>query len=188
MLDEFLGLAYARRGVPVVCFRLFNTVGPRQSGEYGMVLPRFVDAALRGVPLRVHGDGSQSRCFLHVDDAVEAILRLERAPEALGGVFNIGSTETVTIVELAERVLAAVQAACETQSMITFIPYEQAYPEPGFQDIPARLPDVSKIQSVTRWSARYDLDRIITDVLAAKTAVTATMEEAAERAVVAVPA
>lgn len=188
MLDEFIGLAYARRGVPVVCFRLFNTVGPRQTGEYGMVLPRFVDAALRGVPLRVHGDGSQSRCFLHVDDAVEAILRLERSPEAVGDVFNIGSTETVTILELAERVLLAVRSAYETQSMITFIPYEQAYPEPGFQDIPARLPDVSKIQFATRWSAKHDLARIISDVLAAKKAATADLDEAAEGAVVAVPA
>ena len=105
MLDEFIGLAYAKRGLPVVCFRLFNTVGPRQSGFYGMVIPRFVDAALRDEPLQVHGDGSQSRCFLHVRDAVSAIMRLERTPRAVGEVFNIGSTESVTILELAERVI-----------------------------------------------------------------------------------
>lgn len=188
MLDEFVGLAYARRGLPVVCFRLFNTVGPRQTGEYGMVLPRFVDAALRGHPLRVHGDGSQSRCFLHVADAVEAILRLEGAPEAPGEVFNIGSTETVTILELAERVLSTVRSACETDAMITFMPYEQAYPEPGFQDIPARLPDVSKIESLTGWHARHDLDRIIGDVIVAMTADGAGAVGAADTAAVAVPA
>ena len=108
MLDEFIGLAYARRGLPVVCFRLFNTVGPRQSGAYGMVVPRFVDAALTGQPLLVHGDGNQSRCFLHVADAVSAIVKLERSERAVGQVFNVGSTESVTILGLAESVLDAV--------------------------------------------------------------------------------
>jgi UDP-glucose 4-epimerase len=165
MLDEFIGLAYARRGLRVVCFRLFNTVGPRQTGEYGMVVPRFVEAALAGRALRVHGDGSQSRCFLHVRDAVDAILRLDRADRAIGQVFNVGSSESVTIMELAERVLAATGADV-SDSTVSLVPYEQAYSEPGFQDIRARQPDISKIRAATRWRPKLDLDDILRDVIA----------------------
>lgn len=166
MLDEFLALAYARRGARVVCFRLFNTVGPRQTGEYGMVLPRFVDAALTGKPLVVHGDGSQSRCFLHVRDAVEGILRLERSARAVGHVFNIGSTESVTILELANRVIAAVGVNGDAGPTTVFVPYEEAYPHHGFQDIPARRPDISKIQTFTRWRPKLTLHDILRDVIA----------------------
>ncbi|MCW2976140.1 MAG: nucleoside-diphosphate-sugar epimerase [Actinomycetia bacterium] len=166
MLDEFLGLAYAREGLPVVCFRLFNTVGPRQTGHYGMVVPRLVDAALHGDPLPVHGDGSQSRCFLHVCDAVQAILRLNRSPRAVGQVFNIGSTESVTIADLARRVIAAVGIAGHEEDLIRFMPYEEAYPGGGFEDIRCRQPDTSKIRSLTRWRPRRTLDDILRDVVA----------------------
>jgi UDP-glucose 4-epimerase len=184
MLDEFIGLAYARRGVPVVCFRLFNTVGPRQSGTYGMVIPRFVDSALRGEPLEVHGDGSQSRCFLHVRDAVSAIVGLERTSRAVGDVFNIGSTEPVTILELAERVIDAVASRSQSvgallhghashrngngSGRITLVPYAEAYPNGDFEDIRARQPSVDKLRSVTRWRARHDLDDILRDVVGAR--------------------
>ncbi|MFW6116879.1 MAG: NAD-dependent epimerase/dehydratase family protein, partial [bacterium] len=108
-VDEFLGLAYYRqKGLPVVICRLFNTVGPRQTGRYGMVVPRFVEQALAGQPLTVYGDGSQTRCFLHVADAVEAIIALAESPEAVGQVFNVGSTEEVSILELARKVLDTV--------------------------------------------------------------------------------
>jgi nucleoside-diphosphate-sugar epimerase len=196
MLDEFIGLAYARRGLPVVCFRLFNTVGPRQSGFYGMVIPRFVDAALRGEPLQVHGDGSQSRCFLHVRDAVSAIMKLERAPRAVGEVFNIGSTESVTILELAERVidtvgtpngLAATLAGSlngngkgnRPQGRIELVPYHEAYPDGDFEDIRARQPSVDKLHAATRWRARHDLDEILRDVVAAKSSALAPRIEEA---------
>ena len=199
MLDEFIGLAYARRGLPVVCFRLFNTVGPRQSGFYGMVIPRFVDAALRGEPLQVHGDGSQSRCFLHVRDAVSAIMRLERAPQAVGEVFNIGSTESVTILELAERVIETVgmrggltaalagglngngngNGHSRAWGRIELVPYHEAYPNGDFEDIRARQPSVDKLHAATRWRARHDLDDILRDVVAARsTAVVPHIEEA----------
>jgi UDP-glucose 4-epimerase len=198
MLDEFIGLAYARRGLPVVCFRLFNTVGPRQSGFYGMVIPRFVDAALRGEPLQVHGDGSQSRCFLHVRDAISAIIKLERTPGAVGEVFNIGSTESVTILELAERVIEMVGsrsglAATLAGSLngngngngnrhwgrIELVPYHEAYPDGDFEDIRARQPSVDKLHAATRWRARNDLDDILRDVVAAKSgALAPRIEEA----------
>jgi UDP-glucose 4-epimerase len=166
MLDEFLGLAYAREGLPVVCFRLFNTVGPRQTGHYGMVVPRLVDAALRGEALPVHGDGSQSRCFLHVSDAVQAILRLNRSQRAMGQVFNIGSTESVTIADLARRVIAAVGMDGHEDDLIRFMPYEEAYPGGGFEDIRCRQPDTSKIRSLTRWRPTRTLDDILHDVVA----------------------
>jgi UDP-glucose 4-epimerase len=184
MLDEFIGLAYARQGLPVVCFRLFNTVGPRQSGAYGMVIPRFVDAALRGEPLQVHGDGSQSRCFLHVRDAVSAIMRLERTPRAVGEVVNIGSTEPVTILELADRVIETVSSrgglagsllhgpshngGSSGRGRIALVPYSEAYPDGDFEDIRARQPSVDKLRSLTRWRARHNLDDILRDVVAAR--------------------
>lgn len=188
MLDEFIALAYARRGLPVVCFRLFNTVGPRQSGAYGMVIPRFVDAALHGEPLLVHGDGGQSRCFLHVEDAVSAIVRLERSPRALGEVFNVGSTEPVTIHELAERVLETVDrlrprlspngnGTAPRESEILLVPYATAYPNGDFEDIRARQPSVDKLRSVTRWRARHDLADILRDVVVARAEATAPVHE-----------
>jgi len=164
IVDEFLALAYRwQRALPVVVFRLFNTVGPRQTGRYGMVIPRFVRAALEGRPLTVYGDGRQSRCFLHVGDAVDAIRRLADCPQAEGQVFNVGSTEVVTIQELAERVLRRTNGLA-SPGRITYVPYEAAYP-PGFEDIRVRMPDISKIYRFTAWRPTRDLDSILQDVI-----------------------
>ncbi len=163
MVDEFLGLAYCReKDLPVLVFRLFNTVGPRQTGQYGMVVPRFVQAALQNQPLKVYGDGEQSRCFCHVTDAVDAIVRLSENESAMGQVFNIGSTEQVTILELAKRVLCHLP---ESKSTIDFVPYEQAYAA-GFEDMRRRLPDLTKIQHYTGWKPQHSLDQILDDVIA----------------------
>jgi len=140
---------------------LFNTVGPRQSGAYGMVIPRFVEAALRAEPLPVHGDGEQLRCFLHVADAVEAIVRLADCPEAVGEVVNVGSVEPVAIRELADRVCALVG-----EGAISYVPYEQAYPEGGFEDIRCRIPEISKVRALTGWEPTRSLDDILADVVA----------------------
>lgn len=175
MVDEFLSLAYYReKDVPVVIFRLFNTVGPRQTGRYGMVVPRFVQQALKREPLTVYGDGEQSRCFLHVYDAVQAIIGLAGCPEAVGQVFNIGSTETISIAGLAHRVLAQVDAYLEQQGSdaflakdedrVAFIPYEQAYTG-GFEDMRQRVPDITKIRQYIGWEPRLNLERILADVI-----------------------
>jgi UDP-glucose 4-epimerase len=175
MVDEFLALAYHReKGLPVVVFRLFNTVGPRQTGQYGMVVPRFVGQALRGEPLTIYGDGQQSRCFLHVQDAVDAILALAECPEAVGGVFNVGSKEEVTVLELAKRVLKAVEGekSIRTDSpedsfqygRITYIPYDQAYAV-GFEDMNRRVPDISKIHKYTKWVPQRSLEKTLVDVV-----------------------
>ncbi len=164
MVDEFLALAYHReKNLPAVVFRLFNTVGPRQSGQYGMVVPRFVQAALRGEALAVYGDGMQSRCFLHVADAVDAIIRLAGCAEAVGQVFNIGSTEQVTILELAQRVLQQAGSNAET-AKIEFVPYEKAYAA-GFEDMRRRVPDLAKIRRFTGWEPSRNLDQILQDVI-----------------------
>lgn len=179
MVDEFLALAYYReKDVPVVIFRLFNTVGPRQTGQYGMVIPRFVQQALEGEPLTVYGDGEQSRCFLHVYDAVRAITALADCPTAIGEVFNIGSTESVTIQQLGQRVLQQVnqgsslptsdQAASPSAGQLVFIPYEQAYIS-GFEDMRQRVPDLSKIRQHTGWEPRLTLKQILDDVIASFT-------------------
>ncbi len=171
MVDEFLALAYAReQALPVVLFRLFNTVGPRQTGRYGMVIPRFVQQALQGEPLTVYGDGQQSRCFLHVSDAVRAILALEACPEAVGQVFNIGSTENMTIHGLAQHVLAAVDTtrgapATSSDARILLVPYEEAY-NAGFEDMRERVPNISKIQQYTGWKPSLTLADILRDVIA----------------------
>ena len=175
MVDEFLGLAYYReKGLPVVIFRLFNTVGPRQTGRYGMVVPRFVDKALQGEKLPVYGDGKQSRCFLHVADAVQAILSLSEEPEAVGQVFNIGSTNEITIYDLACKVVSMLskvqgEAEIDPTSRIDFVPYEQAYAT-GFEDMRRRVPDISKINALTGWRPQRDLDTILQDVIAEKLA------------------
>jgi UDP-glucose 4-epimerase len=169
MLDEFVALAYHRQGLPVVIFRLFNTVGPRQTGRYGMVVPRFVDAALAHLPIEVYGDGKQSRCFLHVQDAVEALVRLSEDDRAVGQVFNVGSTESVTILELAKRVIATTGAdtsKAAIKTAIRYVPYADAYPTGGYEDIRARVPDTRKIRSVTRWRPQHTLDKILLDVVA----------------------
>ncbi|MBN1284994.1 MAG: GDP-mannose 4,6-dehydratase [Anaerolineae bacterium] len=161
-LDEFLALAYHKEiGLPVVILRLFNTVGPRQTGHYGMVLPRFVTWALRGAPIQVYGDGQQTRCFASVTDVVRAIVALADAPEAVGQVYNIGSSEEVTIYELAERVRARVGSRSE----IVLVPYDRAYEE-GFDDMRRRVPDTRKIQTTIEWAPTQTLDEIIDAVVA----------------------
>lgn len=171
MVDEFLALAYQReKELPVVILRFFNTVGPRQSGRYGMVIPNFVRQAIEGEPLSIHGDGSQSRCFCHVSDTVRAIIALAECPEAVGQVFNIGSTEQVTILELAKRVLATVaqesgSGHVEHGERLRFIPYDQVYSS-DFEDMQQRQPDITKLQQFTRWSPRHNLRDILSDVVA----------------------
>jgi UDP-glucose 4-epimerase len=171
-VDEFLGLAYHRQmGLPVVVFRLFNTVGPRQTGRYGMVVPRFMRQALEGEPLTVYGDGSQTRCFLHVQDAVRAIIALAESPEAVGQVFNIGSTEEISILELAQQVLETAERSNvptfkpsnAPDDRITLIPYDEAYGA-GFEDMQRRVPDVSKIRRYVGWQPSRDLADILRDV------------------------
>lgn len=160
-IDEFLALAYHKEvGLPVVIFRLFNTVGPRQTGQYGMVLPRFVQAALRDEPLKVYGDGQQTRCFCNVRDVVEAIYALSETPQAIGQVYNIGSQEEVTIGELAERVRSRSKSASEIQ----LIPYEQAY-EAGFEDFRRRVPSLEKIQGTVEWEPTTSLDDTIDQII-----------------------
>ncbi len=160
-LDEFLALAYWKeKGLPVTIFRLFNTVGPRQVGRYGMVLPRFVAWALAGNPVKVFGDGKQSRCFCHVDDVVKCITRLSTSPQAIGEVYNIGSNQEISVAALAKRVIELTNSA----STVQLIPYEEAYPA-GFEDMRRRIPDIKKIQKTTDFTPRYDLDRIILSIV-----------------------
>ena len=161
LIDEFLALAYWKeKKLPVVIVRLFNTVGPRQTGQYGMVLPTFVRQALAAQPLTVFGDGRQSRSFTYVGDVVDALIRLAEEPLAVGEVFNIGSTTEITIRELADRV----KALTGSQSAIQYVPYEQAY-EAGFEDMPRRSPDISKIQGLIGYEPRVSLDDIIQRVI-----------------------
>lgn len=161
-MDEFLALAYAKQlALPVVIMRLFNTVGPRQTGRYGMVVPRFVQQALRNEPITVYGDGQQTRCFTYVGDVVRAIIALADKPEAVGDVFNIGSTEEVTIETLARRTVALAGSSSE----IVFVPYDQAY-EVGFEDMRRRVPDISKIKNLVGWEPRVNLEGILNSVIA----------------------
>jgi UDP-glucose 4-epimerase len=160
-LDEWLGLAYAReKGVPVIVVRFFNTVGPRQTGRYGMVLPNFAAQACANEPITVYGTGEQSRCFGHVRDAVEAVARLIRTPDAYGQVFNIGASQEVTINQLAELV----RAAAGSTSKIVHVPYEQAYAE-GFEDMLRRVPDVTKLERTIGFKPSTSLEQIISDVV-----------------------
>jgi len=161
LIDEFLALAYWKeKKLPVIIVRLFNTVGPRQTGQYGMVLPTFVRQALAGQPLTVFGDGNQSRSFTYVGDVVEALIRLVDEPRAIGEVFNIGNVGEVTILELAHRVIAATGSA----SPVHLIPYDQAYEE-GFEDMPRRVPDITKINALVGYTPRLDLEEIIASVV-----------------------
>jgi len=160
-IDEFLGLAYFHQyGLPVVIMRFFNTVGPRQTGRYGMVLPRFVRQALMGEPITIYGDGEQSRCFADVADIIDATVQLASNPRAVGQVFNIGSTEEVTIRLLAEKVIAATGS----QSKIVYVPYEEAY-APGFEDMRRRVPDLEKIHQLIGYKPRYTLDETLERVI-----------------------
>ena len=163
LLDEFLLMAHCRAsGLPGTVVRFFNTVGPRQTGRYGMVIPRFVGAALAGKPLQVYGDGRQIRCFCHVVDVIEALLLLLERKESYGQVYNIGSQEGISIGDLAERVIKRTGS----KSGIELVPYDVAYAV-GFEDMRRRKPDTSKITALTGWRPRRTLDEIIDDVAAA---------------------
>ena len=161
-MDEWLGLAHWREhGVPVTIARFFNTVGPRQTGRYGMVLPNFTDQALAGEPITVFGTGRQSRCFCHVDDTVEAVIRLLDTPGTDGQVFNVGSDREISMRDLAELVRRTASSA----SPIELVPYEEAYAE-GFEDMERRVPDCSKIEKWTGFRPKHSLEQIIADVIA----------------------
>jgi UDP-glucose 4-epimerase len=161
-VDEVLANCHHReRGLATIVVRLFNTVGARQSPAYGMVIPRLIRQALRGEPLTVFGDGRQTRCFAHVADVVDALLRLLDEPAAIGQTFNVGSAEEVSIRELAEMIIARVGS----ESPIRLIPYDQAY-GPGFEDVRRRVPDTGKLRALTGWAPRYSLDDILSDAVA----------------------
>jgi len=160
-IDEFLGLAYHKQfGLPVVVVRLFNTVGPRQVGMYGMVLPRFVSAALNGENLQVYGDGKQTRCFCHVSDVAGALVRLMETPAAVGQVFNLGGDEEISMNDLASRVIAL----SGSKSRIEHQTYEQAYGQ-AFDDLPRRVPQLDRIRGMIGFMPRYKLDQIISAVI-----------------------
>jgi UDP-glucose 4-epimerase len=161
MIDEFLALAYWKeRKLPVIIVRFFNTVGPRQTGQYGMVVPNFVRQALTGQPMTVFGDGTQSRSFTYVGDVVKAVVALINEPRAVGEVFNIGNGKEISIEHLARRIKEMTGSA----SPIVKIPYEQAY-EAGFEDMPRRVPDISKIRALIGYEPKVDLDEILTRVV-----------------------
>lgn len=161
-IDEFLALAYHKQfGLPAVVVRLFNTVGPRQVGMYGMVLPRFVDKALAGEPLPVAGDGTQTRCFCHVKDVVTALVALLSHQGAVGQVFNVGSDEEVSIMELANRIVSKAGSASE----VRLIAYEEVYGQ-KFEDVPRRVPNLKKIRETVGFEKKFDLDEIIDAVIA----------------------
>jgi len=160
-IDEFLALAYWKeKKLPVIVVRLFNTVGPRQTGRYGMVIPTFVQQALAGQPITVFGDGSQSRSFTYVGDVVDGLMRLVGEPKAVGQVFNIGNGEEISIGHLAERI----KQMTNSSSPIVAIPYEEAY-EAGFEDMPRRVPDITKVRELIGYEPRVQLDEILTRVI-----------------------
>jgi UDP-glucose 4-epimerase len=163
-LDEFLALAHWKESrLPVIVARLFNTAGPRQSGQYGMVLPSFVTAALTGREILVYGDGSQQRCFCHVNDVVTALVGLMESPQAAGEVFNVGATDEITIRQLAELVVKKTQSS----SPIHLVPYEQTFGT-GFEDMKRRVPCTKKIGSLIGWKPCFSLEQIVDDVIADK--------------------
>ena len=160
-IDEFLALAYWReKRLPTIIVRLFNTVGPRQTGQYGMVLPTFVKQALSGRPITVYGDGTQSRCFGYVGDVVGALIRIMEHPQAVGQVFNIGSNQEITILKLAQRV----KEMTRSDSEIIFVPYDEAYEE-GFEDMPRRVPDIRKASELVGFRPEMSLDGILQSVI-----------------------
>ena len=161
-MDEFLALAYHKQfGVPIVICRFFNTVGPRQTGAYGMVIPRLVKQAVQHQPLTVHGDGRQSRCFCNVRDTVRAVVMLSREPRAVGEIYNVGSADEVTILELAQRIIAR----AGSRSTIQLIPYDVAY-EAGFEDMRRRVPSIDKIGAAIGWRPSIPLDQTLDEVIA----------------------
>jgi UDP-glucose 4-epimerase len=160
-IDEFLALAYYKeKKLPVVIVRLFNTVGPRQTGQYGMVIPRFVAAALYNQPIRVYGDGTQSRCFCYVGDVTNALVELMNHPKAEGQIFNVGSTEEISILELANKV----KQMTGSRSEIVLVPYDEAY-ESGFEDMARRVPDIGKIQELIGWKPTVGLEETLETVV-----------------------
>jgi UDP-glucose 4-epimerase len=160
-IDEFLAIAYWReKRLPTVVVRLFNTVGPRQTGQYGMVIPRFVTQALAGEPLTIYGDGKQTRCFTHVSDTVRALVGLMECPAAVGEVFNVGSTHEISMLELADRVRERTGSASE----LVFIPYAVAYEE-NFEDMPRRVPAVEKIRGAIGWTPQVSIDQTLDSVI-----------------------
>lgn len=161
-VDEILAYAYhEERGLPTLVVRLFNTVGPRQSPAYGMVIPRLVRQALAGQPLTVYGDGTQTRCFCHVADVVTALVALLDREEAVGEVYNVGSDEEISMADLAGRIIAA----CDSDSAVQFVPYEQAY-ERGFEDMARRVPDTAKLRALCGWAPRHRLADILREMIA----------------------
>ena len=160
-IDEFLAIAYWKeKGVPTVIARLFNTVGPRQTGRYGMVIPSLVRQAILGQDLTVFGDGKQSRCFTHVSDAIGALMGIASHPDSPGEVFNVGSNHEISILELAERIKALTGSA----SKIVMVPYDKAYEE-GFEDMMRRVPDLSKVKALIGYEPKIGLDEILTSVI-----------------------
>jgi len=160
-IDEFLALAYWReKKLPTIVVRLFNTVGPRQTGQYGMVIPTFVKQALAGRPITVYGDGKQSRCFGYVGDVVGALIQLMDNNAAVGNVFNIGSNEEITILDLAQRV----KELTHSHSEIVFVPYDEAYEE-GFEDMPRRIPDITKVRELVGFQPKMSLNGILASVI-----------------------
>jgi len=160
-IDEFIALAYFReKKLPVVIVRFFNTVGPRQSGQYGMVIPKFVKSALLNHPITIYGNGKQSRCFVDVADVIFGIKALMKEPKAIGQIFNIGNTEEICIEDLAEKIKVLVNS----KSKIEYIPYEEAY-EAGFEDMLRRMPDLSKINNCIGYTPKYNLDMILERVI-----------------------
>ncbi len=160
-IDEFLALAYWReKKLPTIVVRLFNTVGPRQTGQYGMVIPTFVKQALAGRPITVYGSGKQSRCFCYVGDVVGALVKLMDAQDSVGEVFNIGSNQEISILDLAKRV----KQLTDSDSEIVFVPYDEAYEE-GFEDMPRRIPDVAKVNKLIAFKPEKKLDEILQAVI-----------------------
>ncbi|MDR2761802.1 MAG: GDP-mannose 4,6-dehydratase [Planctomycetaceae bacterium] len=160
MLDEFLALAhYYQTSLPVFIVRLFNTVGPKQTGRYGMVVPRFISAAIKNEPLEIYGDGEQQRCFCSVFDVIDALLKFDSTPQAIGQVINLGSDEEISIRQLAERIISIIKSKSE----IKFISYEEAY-GPGFDDMRRRVPDLSKAKRILNWQPKTKLNEIIMQI------------------------
>ena len=161
-IDEFLGLAYHKQfGLPVVICRFFNTVGPRQTGTYGMVIPRLVQQALANQPLTVYGDGQQTRCFCNVKDTVRAVIDLAASPKSIGEIYNVGSQEEITILALAERIRERTGSTSE----LVRVPYEKAY-EKGFEDMQRRVPSIDKIRAAIGWQPTFSLDQTLDAVIA----------------------
>lgn len=161
-IDEFLALAYHQeRRLPVTIVRLFNTVGPRQTGQYGMVIPRFVTQALAGQPISVYGDGTQSRCFCHVSDVVRALVELPQHPGAIGQIFNLGSEREISILDLAKTIIRLAGSSSEVE----IVPFEKAY-GPAFEDMQRRIPDVTKLRALIGFEPRKSLEDIVNDVIA----------------------